>query len=784
MSTIEELKRLLEQAEARADKAEVRADKAESLTRNTTLQEYLQACHEHVLSKIDLDTRGYVSSKVPGTNPTGKHCPDLLTPWKEFRDTQADIIEKLRRILPSDERLFENIASLKTIGERISKRRVRSEASLVFIENNCVEDPVRIIIDQLKHFQPDQHDLPVHEGVIFATTASNLRDETDGRDTKRDENLRTDQVCVFRKTDDQNEIAYVIEYKAPHKLHASHLDQGLRPMSIWDEVVNKPTVPTSAMPEKDRNQHYAELLSAAAVTQTYHYMLEAGLEYGYVTNGDSFVFLKINWDNPKELFYHVALPGHEVKVNDDLIWSNAVCQVLAFTLLALQSTQHDNDARNAATSTSKKWKVDFEYVVDKVIKIEDKAAEAHPSTPNKKKHRRVPSSPDWSPEQGKKARTGSDTDTCDRRVTRSQSKRDGGGEGDSGTGGSSQGGGFQGGGASTSRSAPVSGSGGGSSSTTQRTGSGGRTRSEQPRAYCTPSCLFSLVNGGPLDNKCPNVSFHKKDGTLGHPVSHARWMELLRQQLSKTLVKGVVALNKQGGCGVIFQFTLLEYGYTFVAKGVTGRRVPDLEKEKAVYHRLQSLQGRCIPVCLGTVDLRPLQRILYYDIDVRLIYFLLLSYGGPKLARPADPKAEARIVDTVTAAVRQMHQLGVAHGDIRLPNVLQGPDEQVTIIDFDQAAVFPTSPGAMSAISPNKRRRLMETDENETRLSKLTEFWLHRVKTEDMSNAACLFTFDFAAGRRIPTGPAEDKEGVYMPYNSHTKRRSVDHLSYNEASNG
>ncbi|ROT38428.1 hypothetical protein SODALDRAFT_333001 [Sodiomyces alkalinus F11] len=767
MSTTEELKRLLEQAKAQAEKAEsriqhaeariqhaeARAQKAESLTRNTTIQEYLQACHEHVLSKIVLDTRGYVTSKVPTTDPTGKHCPDLLTPWKEFRDTQADIIEKLRLILPSDERLFENIASLKTIGERINKRHVRNEPSLVFIENNCVEDPVRIILDQLKRFQPGQHGLSVYDGVIFETTANNLRDETDGRDTtKRDEKLRTDQICVLRNTDGQSEIAYVIEYKAPHKLHTSHLDLGLRPMSIFDQVVNKPTVPTDAMPENDRMQHYAELLSTAAVTQTYHYMLEAGLEYGYLANGDSFVFLKIDWDNPKELFYHLAYPAYEVEANHDLVWSNAVCQVLAFTLLALQTTQHDNDERNAATTTSKKWRVDFEAMVDRIIRMEEEEeAKAHgPSTPTNKRHRRVPSSPDWKPGRGKKARTNPDADTCQGPgpVLRSHSRREGGGEGGSSGGGSSQGG--AGGASTSSRPAPVSGSGGSSSTTTPKTGSGGRTRSEQqPRAYCTPSCLLSLVNGGPLDDKCPNVSFHKKGGTQGHhPVSHARWTELLRQQLSKTLVKGVVALNQQGGCGVLFQLTLLEYGYTFVAKGVTGRRVPDLQKEETVYRKLQPLQGRYIPVCLGSVNLRLLQQTLFYDIDVRLIYFLLLSYGGAKLAKPVDdPKAQARIVNTVTAAVREMHSLGVAHGDIRLPNVLQGPGEQVTIVDFDQALLFPTGRGAMSAISHNKRRRLMETDE--TPLSKSAEVWLYNVKTEDMSNAECLFTFDAAAGRRI-----------------------------------
>jgi hypothetical protein len=108
---------------------------------------------------------------------------------------------------------------------------------------------------------------------------------------ERDARLRTDQVYVFRNSGDQKDIAYVIEYKAPHKLHAEHFERGLPPMSIVNEVINKPTIPTT---KPAKFNHYTELLSTTAVTQTYHYMVEAGLKYGYLTNGNAIVFLKID----------------------------------------------------------------------------------------------------------------------------------------------------------------------------------------------------------------------------------------------------------------------------------------------------------------------------------------------------------------------------------------------------------------------------------------------------------------------------------------------------------
>jgi hypothetical protein len=35
-------------------------------------------------------------------------------------------------------------------------------------------------------------------------------------------------------------------------------------------------------------------------------MVVAGLEYGYLTNGDAIVFLKIDWADPTVLRYHLA----------------------------------------------------------------------------------------------------------------------------------------------------------------------------------------------------------------------------------------------------------------------------------------------------------------------------------------------------------------------------------------------------------------------------------------------------------------------------------------------
>ncbi|KAH8196775.1 hypothetical protein TruAng_009067 [Truncatella angustata] len=87
-------------------------------------------------------------------------------------------------------------------------------------------------------------------------------------------------------------MLYVSEYKAPHKLTAPHLRVGLHPMDIFKDVVNRKTIPTAADPE-GRFQYHAERLTAAAITQTYNYMIEGGLECGLLTTGETIVFLRV-----------------------------------------------------------------------------------------------------------------------------------------------------------------------------------------------------------------------------------------------------------------------------------------------------------------------------------------------------------------------------------------------------------------------------------------------------------------------------------------------------------
>ncbi|KAH7118405.1 hypothetical protein EDB81DRAFT_848123 [Dactylonectria macrodidyma] len=616
-----------EREQQRAEREQQRAEEAEEQTRPTTLDEYISACHTSVFSKLTVETDPKLSSTGSITNPRHKWCPTNLRPWSDFLQQQRLTFGLLYETFPTETRAFENRNFL-----------VADEKTLeYFLHNRLKEvDEVRSVFD-------------LGNGIIFENhphAISDVAEEVVDRETpstppstpghRLDINqLRPDQIC----------------YKPPHKLTAPHLRLGLRAMNIYEEVVNRKTIPTSVDPDA-RFQYHAERLTAPAITQTYHYMIEGGLENGLLTTGEVIVFLRIDWDEPGTLFYHLAEPNAEVSAHPDHFhMCTAVGQYLAFSLMALGSPgegrQHVQDERQRATQGLKTWVEDFETTLRSIPEDERHAPKSSPGyqpvdyigvdrSPyllRGKNWKRVEDEPIKRPTRKDGGEPSDDESGPHMPDTPSLTERRSG-----------RGGRGEQGGQGTRRSRrilerrPRGGGGGG------RGGRGGNNEQEVP--FCTQKCLLGLVRGGTLDPRCPNLALHNRPGNnhrsnrhgsrracAAHPIAHTDFVELLREQLERTLDDRITPLASGGARGVLFKVTLLAYGYTFVSKGTVLAFIKDLEHEAAVYERLQ-----------------------------------------PGMAM---------------RSLRAIHQRGVVHRDVRAANVLFNSETNgVMIIDVERALLL------------------------------------------------------------------------------------------------
>lgn len=238
--------------------------------------------------------------------------------------------------------------------------------------------------------------------------------------------------------------------------------------------------------------------------------------------------------------------------------------------------------------------------------------------------------------------------------------------------------------------------------------SGGQARKNAD--YCTQKCLLGLVRGGFLDPHCPNVSLHGAHDGRRHPIDHACFQDLLWKQLEQSLDDGITPLPEGGARGVLFRVTLLAHGYTFIAKGTVRAFIKHLEHEAVVYRHLRVSQGVHVPVLLGAIDLRSMNKTYYFAHRVYIVHMTFLSWGGRGIClRDFGDGDITELEGKALRSLRAVHEAGVVHRDVRLPNMLLNAEVGgVVLIDFERATIVQEPRRPLAPLSPTKRKRGLE----------------------------------------------------------------------------
>jgi len=211
----------------------------------------------------------------------------------------------------------------------------------------------------------------------------------------------------------------------------------------------------------------------------------------------------------------------------------------------------------------------------------------------------------------------------------------------------------------------------------------------------------------------------------------------VRSQLARDRDSNCEPLYIQGARGALFKLALASHGYTVAAKGTISTLIPYLRHEATVYKRLRSLQGVCIPVCLGAIDLvRP-----YYNNGSQIVHMLFLSWGGTRIDRHIDRNNMCDVLAQATSSLQAIHRLGVLHHDAMPRNMLWNTEGGgVMVVDFEQAKVVERKVTKkrteLGTISPNqrawkKRKRKTKWD-GETRKGNDDNDTLYTMEVKDM----------------------------------------------------
>ncbi|KAK5219830.1 hypothetical protein LTR47_011366 [Exophiala xenobiotica] len=519
-------------------------------------------CHKHFTEPLRVELDRSLTTKGSITSTRGKYHPTSLRPWLDFPRVQQRYFDEAYELLchGDDNLAFTPQIALEEEGRALCDRALTSEKELEYYDRSAVVEKVKQIIRHLLSIERASDlvngccELEFHNHL---NPLSAVPDE----DAIRPRASTVDQACIFRKGDSGRSLLMVREYKAANKLTSEYLRAGLRPMAVRDEVVLRTTIPTD---HEEKLKYNADRLVSAAVTQTFDYMIDNGLEYSSIVTGEAEVYLWVPEDDPCTAYYYLTQPKLDVAHEDEYGFRypfTAVGRLLASTLMALHSNVRGQQWRRAASERLHIWQEDFDDILHQIPPAERKespegsiyTSPGYPVDPRSpyvlRQPRQLLGNDDLHQDASFSSQSSSDgpsdvllgLQNTPSRPPTTKRKR-------SSTGGASR---------RTS---------GGKASTAQ----------DRPPEYCTMKCLLGITRRRALDHTCPNFVKHQEISESGmHELDAPSLTRLVQAQLEDDMDHNCDPLGITGSCGAIFRVTLASHGYTFVAKGTVPAQTSD-----------------------------------------------------------------------------------------------------------------------------------------------------------------------------------------------------------------
>ncbi|KAG6288451.1 hypothetical protein E4U46_003269 [Claviceps purpurea] len=268
-----------------------------------------------------------------------KYQPRSFERWHDFLSEQRTISSQLRDVF-AEHSIFPNLP----YGENDTiKAPITTLKDLDIHLSAFLEAPVMTVLNKLSSVDKlgsicrvdgvinfihlDDREMIANPGKILGIETA----------SSQEAKFRPDGICLCSKPrgiEGPNILLYPFDVKWPHTLTAQDLRAALGPMTGFGGVSQPTPNGTMSNPVKE------------ALTGTYNNMIKSLAEFGMVTIGSSFVFLRVDWaDDARTLYYHLAEPEHDIAHaaggDGPDIWTfSAVSQCIAFTIMALKKCHH------------------------------------------------------------------------------------------------------------------------------------------------------------------------------------------------------------------------------------------------------------------------------------------------------------------------------------------------------------------------------------------------------------------------------------------------------------
>jgi hypothetical protein len=268
---------------------------------------------------------------------------------------QQQLFERIYEYIPQDAELFSSTQYLTELGQDLCDRPLASEKDLKVYQRLAVERPTTNIIFYFQQVKEACCKFNLSGSIIFenhANTFSNSNKDVlqslqdlciSSKRQASSLNLKpqnANQICIYKEADGIQSLYIIVEYKLSYKLSVFNLqarflqaDQGS--INILKDVINQITIPTNL---REKFVYNSKQLTAAALIQTYKYIIENSLEYSKLATGEADVFFQLKEDKLYILYYYLAKPNIKAKAQNKvniLLYYTTIGQTSTFCLIAL-----------------------------------------------------------------------------------------------------------------------------------------------------------------------------------------------------------------------------------------------------------------------------------------------------------------------------------------------------------------------------------------------------------------------------------------------------------------
>ncbi|OBT39281.1 hypothetical protein VE00_10595 [Pseudogymnoascus sp. WSF 3629] len=570
--------------------------------------------------------------------------------------TQGDTTVPTGRPFPQRIRVFPSAHQLDYVQKYLDP--IALEFALRHYARETVENPVRTLIQEIHKHEQFREQLQLW-GTIMFESHTNLGQPIEPSMEKEMEHMSISEPNIsrvggsrakgkgkqvsrqhntrVRRTNGPS--CFSIEYKAPHKFPLAQIIAGLNgEIRPGEEIINQ---------EGDDFEFLSKSLVATVVTQLFSYMIAKGVQHGYVFDGEAIIFLYILNDDPSTVCYHLSILRLDFQEDDEnRLHRTSVAQILAFVLGALAAESPRQSWHDAAAGLET-WAVEYIDILKKIPETERKASRSSPynasrwkefnRSPIKTRSRLLAATCNKPVNDQTREKSDEDDDTPPTPTpNRTTRPRIGQGEG------------------KPKKRYRASRSQNRSNSTGQEEVEEVSTTRIEDRPYCTQKCLL-----GRATSSAASVSSSHEAAVTKLTANRSTSKELEEHSL----------------------------------------KFDSLHTESKVYNRLRSLQGNCIPVCLGISNLK---LPYYYDCGV-YVTMLFLSWAGRPLHQYINLENENDVIKRVTSALKALHNLQVLHKDAKPRNMLWDEHRgRLMLVDFERAEIQTRLP--LGIIIANRKR--------------------------------------------------------------------------------